>query len=290
MKLTKLFKEGKFVVSGEVGPGKGASTEDVLHGAKVMAASVDVVNVTDNQSAVMRLGSLAVSRLLKEVDIEPVFQVTCRDRNRIALQSDLLSAGALGIQNVLLLTGDHMVLGDHPSAKAVFDLDSVQLLSVAKGLNQGHDLEDHELDSAPDLCLGAVVNPGSDDLEAQLLKMKKKIDAGAEFFQTQAVYDADLFGRFMDQAGKLGAPIMVGIVPLKSAGMARYMDKNVAGVKVPAKLISIMKDTPKADRKKVSAEMAAGLVKSMKDMCQGVHLMTLGWDDIVPNIVEAAGI
>ncbi len=290
MKLSTLFAQGRFVVTGEVGPPKGAGASEVLEGAELMAPCVDAVNVTDNQSAVMRLGSLAVSHVLKQRGVEPVFQLTCRDRNRIALQSDLLSAAVLGIENVLCITGDHMVLGDHAEAKKVFDLDSVQLLAGAKGLNEGRDLAGHELEEATDLCLGAVVNPGSDEVETQLIKMQKKIDAGAEFFQTQAVYEPDVFARFMDEAQKLGAPVMVGIVPLKSAGMARYMTENVAGVNVPAALVERMKETKKQDRKKVSAQIAADLVRAMKDMCQGAHLMPLGWDDIVPGIVEAAEI
>jgi methylenetetrahydrofolate reductase (NADPH) len=290
MQLSSLFAEGRFVVSGEVGPPKGVSAEKVLEGAAVMAPVVDVVNVTDNQSAVVRLGSLAVAHLLKQRGIEPVYQLTCRDRNRIALQSDLLSAAALGVENVLILTGDHTVLGDHPGARNVFDLDSVQLLAAAKGLNEGHDLADHELDDAPNLCLGAVVNPGSDEPETQLIKMKKKVDAGAQFFQTQAVYEPDLFARFMDKASPVGVPVMVGIVPLKSAGMARYMTENVAGVRVPDEMTQRMADAKKADRRKVSAELAAGLIRRMKDLCQGVHLMPLGWDDIVPEIVTAAGV
>jgi len=288
VKLSKLFKQQKFVVTGEVGPPKGSSADEVLGGARTMAPFVDAVNVTDNQSAVMRLGSLAVSRLLKEEGIEPVFQLTCRDRNRIALQSDLLSGAALGVENVLIITGDHMILGDHAEAKKVFDLDSVQLLATAKGLNEGRDLAGHELGQPPDLCLGAVVNPGSDEVETQLIKMEKKIEAGAEFFQTQAVYDSGLFARFMEQAARFGVPVMVGIVPLKSAGMARYMTANVAGVRVPEEMIKRMAETPKADRKKVSTELAAGLVREMKDACQGVHLMPIGWDDLVPDIVAAA--
>jgi len=288
VKLSKLFKQQKFVVTGEVGPPKGSSADEVLGGARTMAPFVDAVNVTDNQSAVMRLGSLAVSRLLKEEGIEPVFQLTCRDRNRIALQSDLLSGAALGVENVLIITGDHMILGDHLEAKKVFDLDSVQLLATAKGLNEGRDLAGHELGQPPDLCLGAVVNPGSDEVETQLIKMEKKIEAGAEFFQTQAVYDSGLFARFMEQAARFGVPVMVGIVPLKSAGMARYMTANVAGVRVPEEMIKRMAETPKADRKKVSTELAAGLVREMKDACQGVHLMPIGWDDLVPDIVAAA--
>ena len=290
MKLSSLFQEGRFVVSGEVGPPKGAQADEVLQGAEVMAPYVDVVNVTDNQSAVMRLGSLAVSHLLREAGIEPVFQLTCRDRNRIALQSDLLSAAALGIENVLLLTGDHMALGDYPTAKAVFDLDSVQLLVAARALNEGRELEGHELETRTDLCLGAVVNPGSDELETQFIKMQKKIDAGAQFFQTQAVYDPDRFTQFMERAAKFGVPVMAGIVPLKSAGMARYMNEHIAGVQVPEEMIQRMRETPSADRRKVSAEMAADLVRRMKDVCQGVHLMPLGWDDLVGEITRAAGV
>jgi len=290
MKLATIFQEGHFVVTGEVGPPKGADATEVLEGAEVMAPFVAAVNVTDNQSAVVRLGSLAVAHLIKEKGIEPVVQVVCRDRNRIALQSDLLSAAALGVENALLLTGDHAILGDHPEAKSVFDLDSVQLLAAAKALNEGHDLAGHELDSATDLCLGAVVNPGSDDLETQLIKMEKKIEAGAEFFQTQAVYEPETFEAFMDKAGTFGVPVLVGIVPLKSAGMAKYMTANVAGVHVPDAMIKRMADTPRKQRKKVSAELSADLIRRMKDMCQGVHLMPLRWDDIVPTIVQASGI
>lgn len=290
MKLATLFEQGQFVVTGEVGPPKGASAEEALNGARIMAPHVHAVNVTDNQSAVMRLGSLAVCHLLQSEGIDAVFQLTCRDRNRIALQSDLLSAAALGIENALLLTGDHMILGDHAEAKKVFDLDSVQLLAAAKGLNEGRDLAGHELDDSPDLCLGAVVNPGSDELETQLLKMEKKISAGAQFFQTQAVYEPEVFERFMDRAGAFGVPVMVGIVPLKSAGMARYMTANVAGVRVPKDMTKRMASTAKADRKKVSTEIAAELVRRTMAMCQGVHLMPLGWDDIVPEIVKVAEI
>ena len=290
MKLSELFGQGKFVVTGEVGPGKSASAAETIEGARLMAGSVDAVNVTDNQSAVMRLGSLAVCRLLKETGIEPVFQITCRDRNRIALQSDLLSAAALGVENVLLLTGDHMVLGDHAPAKKVFDLDSVQLVTAAKGLNDGHDMAGHDLESSSDFCVGAVVNPGSDEVETQLIKMENKIEAGAEFFQTQAVYEPAVFESFMKSASRFGVPVMVGIVPLKSAGMARYMTANVAGVHGPDGMIKRMAGTPKGDRKKVSVEIAVDLIKQMKGLCQGVHLMPLGWDDLVPEIVRASGI
>jgi len=288
MKLTTRFTERGFVVTGEVGPAKGADASEALDGAALMARSVDAVNVTDSQSAVMRLGSMAVAHLLKQKGIEPVFQLTCRDRNRIALQSDLLSAAALGIENVLCITGDHMVLGDHPEAKKVFDLDSVQLLAAARGLKEGRDLAGHEVDPPPGFCLGAVVNPGSDDLEMQLLKMRKKIDAGAEFFQTQAVFEPDAFSQFMEKATRLGVPVMVGIVPLKSAAMAEYMNNNIAGVSVPQPIIDRLRDTRKEDRKKVSIEIAVDFAREVKGICQGVHLMPLGWDDVVAPIVESA--
>jgi methylenetetrahydrofolate reductase (NADPH) len=290
MKLTELFDRGEYVVTGEVGPPKGATAQEVLEGARIMADYVAAVNITDNQSAVMRLGSLAVARLLKDEGIEPVFQLTCRDRNRIALQSDLLSAEVLGVDNVLIITGDHMVLGDHPQAKGVFDLDSVNLLAAARGLNEGHDMAGEELEQPTDLCLGAVVAPGSDNLDLQLIKMRKKIDAGAQFFQTQAVYEADLFKRFMDRAGEFGAPVEAGIVPVKSAGMARYMNANVAGVTVPDWIIEKMNETPKEDRKKVSTEITAQFIRDVRDFCQGAHIMPQGWDDMVPEVVRQAGL
>jgi methylenetetrahydrofolate reductase (NADPH) len=195
MKLTSLFDKGEFVVTGEVGPIKGAVNRDksidptCTQEAKYLQGWVHAVNVTDNQSAVMRLGSLAASVGLKQKGIEPVYQLTCRDRNRIALQSDLLTAYSLGIDNVLLITGDHIQLGDHKEAKPVFDLDSVQLIAMAMGLRNGHDTTGNEIENPPDMAYGAVVNPNFEPLDLQLIKMKKKIDAGAEFFQTQAVYD-----------------------------------------------------------------------------------------------------
>ncbi|HID06959.1 MAG TPA: 5,10-methylenetetrahydrofolate reductase, partial [Armatimonadetes bacterium] len=219
------FERGEFVISAEVGPPKGTNVEGVLEEAEKLRDRVDAFNVTDQQSSVMRLGSLVTCYLLKQRGLEPIYQVTCRDRNRIALQSDLLSAGVLGIENVLCLTGDHVSLGDHPQAKPVFDLDSVQLLKVAKALTEGHDMVGNELDGKPDFFLGAVVSPGYEPLELQIIKMEKKIEAGAQFFQTQAVYDPKVFERFVQQVEKFNIPIMLGIVLLKSAGMARFMNE-----------------------------------------------------------------
>jgi len=290
MKLTERFVERDFVITGEVGPSKGASGDSALESASKMQPVVDAVNVTDSQSAVMRLGPIAVAHLLKDRGIEPIFQLTCRDRNRIALQSDLLSAAALGIENVLCITGDHMILGDHPDAKKVFDLDSVQLLAVARGLTEGRDLNGHNVDPRPGFCLGAVVNPGSEDLEMQLLKMRKKIDAGAAFFQTQAVFDRDLFARFMDTATRFDVPIMAGVIPLKSAAMAEFMNEHIAGIHVPQPMIDRLRATPKQDRKKLSIELAVELVDTLKHDCHGIHFMPLGWDDVVVPVVEATGL
>lgn len=288
MKLSEVLQNGDFVITSEIGPPKGVDTEPMLEEAEHLRDRVTAINVTDQQSSVMRLGSLAVCRLLKEREIEPIFQMTCRDRNRIALQSDLLSAAALGIQNVLCLTGDYVSLGDHPDAKPVFDLDSVSLLYTAKQLMEGHDLSGRELSGDPDFCLGAVVSPAAEPLEPQLIKMERKVCAGACFFQTQAVFDTEQFARFVDQAKHFSTPILVGIIPLKSAGMARFMNRNVAGVNVPEKLIEEMANA--TDRLAKSVEISARLIRDMKDLCQGVHLMPVGWEKHVPAILDAAGL
>jgi 5,10-methylenetetrahydrofolate reductase len=286
--LKEALKTGKFPVTSEIGPPKGTNVEHELEAAVSVKDKVTAVNVTDLQSAVMRVGSLAVCRLLKERGVEPVLQVTCRDRNRISLQSELLSAAVLGVENVLCLTGDHIVLGDHRQARPVFDLDSVQLLKAVSELNSGHDMAGHELDGTPDLFPGAVVTPEFDPVDLQLIKMKKKIAAGAKFFQTQAVFDADKFKTFMDKVSGWNVPVMAGLVLLKSPGMAKFMNENVAGVFVPDSLIEEVKSTAKEDRKKKAAEIAARTIREVRDCCQGVHIMPLGWDDVVPEIIQQA--
>ena len=296
MKITDLFNRGEFVVTGEVGPIKGAISRDwrinptCAKEAWYLQDHVHAVNVTDNQSAVMRLGSLAASVGLKQRGIEPIYQLTCRDRNRIALQSDLLTAYSLGIDNVLLLTGDHIQLGDHKSAKPVFDLDSVQLIAMAQGLREGHDITGNPIENPPDMAHGAVVNPNFVPLELQLLKMRKKIDAGAEFFQTQAVYDEAVFEAFMEKAEGMGRPIQVGVVVLKSPQMGRFMNKNVSGIRVPQEWIDAIGSVESGDRKKKAAEMMGTFIRKIKPMVQGVHVMPLGWTDIVPDILDHAGI
>jgi len=288
MKLNELFEQGKFVVTAEVGPPKGVDIHEMLTDAELLRGQVDAINVTDQQSAVMRLGSLATCRLLKERGLEPIFQMTCRDRNRIALQSDLLSAYALGIKNVLCLTGDYVSLGDHPHAMPVFDLDSVSLLEAARELQKGRDLAGKELKGNPDFCLGAAVTPGAEPLEPQIIKMERKVKAGAQFFQTQAIYEPGKFEDFMKAVEYLNVPIMLGVVLLKSAGMARFMNRSVAGVHVPEPLIEEMADAP--NRVEKSVEIAARLINEMKDMCQGVHIMAIGWEKQVPAVLKAAGL
>ena len=289
MNFKEKLQAGKFLVTSEVGPPKGIETKKILEDAELIRGRVDGINVTDLQSSVMRLGSLAVCSLLKQNNFEPIYQLTCRDRNRLALQSDLLSAAALGIENALILTGDHTTLGDHPEAKPVFDLDSVQLLQVARKLETGLDMKGNKLEGAPPkFCLGAVVNPGADPIEPQIMKMEKKIAAGAEFFQTQAVYDIKIFENFLSKTKHLKTTIMAGIVLLKSAGMARYMNKNVAGVFVPDNLIKEMEETK--DKVAQSVEIASRLIKELKPMCQGIHIMPIGWDKVVPRVLEASGL
>ena len=288
MSLREALKNGKFAVTAEIGPAKGVDVTEFLENGELLKGRVDAVNVTDQQSAVMRLGSLAGCCLLKGKGVEPVFQMTCRDRNRIALQSDLLNAYVLGIENVLCLTGDYVTLGDHPQAKPVFDLDSVSLLQAARELEQGRDLAGKELKGNPKFLLGACVTPGADPVEPQLIKMGKKVKAGAEFFQTQAIYEPKKFEAFMQEAKKFGAPVMVGIVLLRSAAMARFMNKNVAGIHVPDELIEEMDEAENKAQK--SIEIAARLINEMKDVCQGAHIMAIGLESRVPAVLDAAGL
>lgn len=291
MKLRECFERGKYAVTCEVGPPKGVNVEKYIDEVEPLKERVVAFNVTDLQSAVMRFGSLATCRLLIERGMEPILQMTCRDRNRLALQSDLLSAYGLGIENILCLTGDHPSLGDHPQAMGVFDLDSVQLLSAATKLQAGFDMTGNELEGVPKFFLGAVVTPGADPLEPQIIKMEKKIEAGARFFQTQAVYDIEKFKEFMKEVSRFNVPVMAGIVILKSAGMAKYMNANVAGVSVPEELIEeLKKDKEKTKSGQIGVEIAIRIINEIKDCCQGVHLMALGWEDKLPAILDGAGL
>ena len=291
MKLSELFKQGKFVITCEVGPSKGIGTEKLMEELEPLRDKIDAFNVTDLQSSVLRVGSLAICRLLREKNLEPIMQLTCRDRNRLGLQSDVLSAAVLEIDNLLCLTGDHPKLGDHPDAMPVFDLDSVQLLSAIKGLMNGEDMAGNDLEGPPpQFCLGAAVTPGADPLEPQIMKMEKKIEAGAEFFQTQAVYEVDKFDSFMKAIKHIKVPVMAGIVLLKSPAMARFMNANVAGIHVPDEIIYELAAVPKEKRVGKSLEISARLIKQLKHSCQGVHVMSLGWERHVPALLEQAGL
>jgi 5,10-methylenetetrahydrofolate reductase len=283
---------GKFVVTSEVAPPKGTNLDQFKHHIELLKDKVDAMNVTDHQSSVMRFPSLGGCLLVKELGGEVILQMTCRDRNRLALQADLMFASFRGIQNVLCLTGDSVMLGDHKQAKSVFDLDSSQLLQTVRTLERGKDLGGNELDGAVSFCAGAIVTPEADPIEPQLIKFEKKIEAGAEFIQTQAVYDLDRFKKFMEYARQFKVKILAGIILLTSAPMARFMNKNIAGVFVPQDLIDEMASAPKGQVLAKGIEIAGRMVKRIHDenMCDGVHIMAIGKEDKVPDIMAAAGL
>ena len=292
MRITELFDNGQFVVTAEVGPPKGIHADHLVEEAKTYLSGITAVNVTDNQSSVMRMGSLPACVALKNAGLTPILQLTCRDRNRIALQSELLGAAMLGIDNILCLTGDHTKMGDHPGAKPVFDLDSVSLLHTVCQLEKGVDLGGNELvGEPPKFAKGAVVSPCSESVDAQLAKMERKVMAGAEYFQTQAVYEPEKFIEFMEKAKQFGKPVQLGIVIPKSAGMAKFMNNNVAGIHIPQEMIDeLAADKEKAKAGITGVEIAARIIKECKPYCQGVHIMALGWESKVPEILKLAGI
>lgn len=292
MKITELFERGEFVISTEVGPPKGIHIEGIIEEAKTYLGGVAAVNVTDNQSSIMRLGSLATCKALLDEGMNPIFQLTCRDRNRLALQSDLLSAAMFGIDNVLCLTGDHTRMGDHPGAKPVFDLDSVSLLHTVCQLESGIDLAGNPLEGEPPkFAKGAVVSPCSDSVDAQLAKMERKVKAGCEFFQTQAVFEPEKFIAFMERASQFGVPVQLGVIIPKSAGMCRYLNNNVAGIHVPDEMMEkLSADKDRAKAGITGVEIAAQVIRECRPYCQGVHIMALGWESKVPALLEQAGI
>ena len=292
MRITELFDNGQFVVTAEVGPPKGIHVDHLVEEAKQYLSGITAVNVTDNQSSVMRMGSLPACVALKNAGLTPILQLTCRDRNRIALQSELLGAAMLGVENILCLTGDHTKMGDHPGAKPVFDLDSVSLLHTACQLEKGVDLGGQELvGEPPKFAKGAVVSPCSDSVDAQLAKMERKVMAGAEYFQTQAVFDSEKFISFMEQAKQFGKPVQLGVIIPKSAGMAKFMNNNVAGVHVPQWMIDeLAADKEKAKAGITGVELAAKVIRECRPYCQGVHIMSLGWESKIPALMELAGI
>jgi methylenetetrahydrofolate reductase (NADPH) len=288
----KALQSGKFIVTSEVAPPKGTNLDRMKHHIEILRGKVDAMNVTDHQSSVMRYPSLGGALLVKEMGGEAVLQMTCRDRNRLALQADLLFAHSRGINNVLCLTGDSVVLGDHKEAKEVFDLESSQLLATIRMMEKGKDLGGNALEGAISFCAGAIVTPEANPIEPQLIKFEKKIEAGAEFIQTQAVYDLDNFRSFMEYAKQFPVRILAGIILLTSAPMARFMNKNVAGVRVPQELIDEMASAPKGRALEKGIEIAGRMIRRIRDekMCQGVHIMAIGKEEAVPEIMSAAGL
>jgi len=293
--MTSRFKQalesGRFVVTSEIAPPKGTHLEKMKHHIELLKDKVDAMNVTDHQSSVMRYPSLGGCLVVKEMGGEVILQMTCRDRNRLALQADLLFAASRGVQNVLCLTGDSIILGDHKQAKSVFDLDSSQLLETVRLLEKGKDLGGNDLDGGVSFCAGAIVTPEADPIEPQLIKFEKKVEAGAEFIQTQAVYDLDKFKKFMDYARPFNIKILAGVILLTSAPMARFMNKNIAGVSVPQDLIDELAGAPKGQVLKKGIEIAGRMIQRIKaeKMCDGVHIMAIGKEEVVPDIMAAAG-
>ncbi|RKY02222.1 5,10-methylenetetrahydrofolate reductase [Candidatus Poribacteria bacterium] len=290
----ETLKTKDFIVTAEVGPQKGTDTSKLIEHIDLLKDKVDALNATDNQGSVMRYPSVGACMLIKERGGEPILQVTCRDRNRLAIQADLLLAYSRGIDNVLCLTGDSIDVGDHPEAKPVFDLDSVQLIHLVHNLNSGRDMAGNELEGKTDFCIGTTGTPSADPIEPQLIKFKKKLKAGVSFVQTQAVYDLDQLKRFVEFARKIDdkVRILAGIVPVISARMAEYMNENVPGVFVPQWIIDELAKTPKKGRIKKGIEIAAGLIRQIKEegICDGVHIMFIGREERIPEILEAAGL
>ena len=291
-KLQEAFERGEFVVTAEMAPPKGTDLSHLMECAKMCVGRVHAANVTDFQSAVMRATSLATCKLLKDIGLEPVIQMTGRDRNRIAIEGEMLSAGVFGIENLLALTGDHTSVGDHPQAKPVFDLDSVSILKTASTLNSGVDSVGLELQGKTNFYLGACVTPEYDPIEVQLLKMQKKINAGAKFFQTQAVYDIEHMRKFRELTKDMDCKILAGIVPLKSPGMAKFMTANVPGIFVPDDQIERLKAAGKGNYVQEGIKMAGEFIRQLKeeDLCDGVHIMAIGAEENVPKILDEAGL
>ena len=288
----EILNSSNFVVTSEIGPPKGTNIEKMLHHIDLLKDKVAALNVTDHQSSVMRFPSLGGCLAIKERGGDPILQMTCRDRNRLALQAELLIAYTRGIRNVLCLTGDAVPVGDHKEAKGVFDLDSVQLLRAIRQMESGKDLGGNDLDGAVEFCAGAIVTPEARPIEPQLVKFEKKVESGAEFFQTQAVYDLENFARFMQYARQFPVKILAGIVLLVSARMAKYMNENVPGIFVPQHLIDELASAPKGEAVNRGMEIAGQMIAALKkeSLCDGVHIMAIGREELVPEIMEAAGL
>jgi len=295
--LKKVLKKGEFAVTAECGPPKGADPEAVLKKADMLKGKVDSVNVTDNQTAIVRMSSMAACSLIKSMGMDPILQMVVRDRNRIALQSDILGASAMGIRNVVCLSGDHMKFGNQPEAVGVFDLDSIQFVKTVKDMRDERKIiGGEELSSAPDMFIGAAANPFADPLAFRVVRLAKKVAAGADFIQTQCIYNMARFEKWMEMVRDRGLDqkcyILGGVTPLKSPGMAKYMKNNVAGMDVPDELIKRMQGVSKENWKKEGIKICVETIERLKAMkgISGVHIMAIEWEDAVGEIAERAGL
>ncbi len=286
--FSDALSSGEFVVTTELNPPKGTDLEPLMRRAESLSAMVRAFNVTDSAGANMTMAPIAAAHLMIDRGIEPILQVTGRDRNRIALEGEILAAAALGVRNVLCMSGDPPGRGDHPDAKGVFDLKAETLLEAVTAMNSGKDMYGNELKGSPTLFAGAVANPGADDVDTELARMEDKVRSGALFFQTQAVYDAASFENFMEGARGFGVPVLAGMIVLKSGGMARFLNDKLPGVSVPQGIIDEMDGTE--DRAEAGVRITARLIDEVRGMCDGTHIMAIGWESRIPAILEAAGL
>jgi methylenetetrahydrofolate reductase (NADPH) len=296
-RLEKILASGQFALTGELGPPRGADADAVRKKARYLKGMVDAVNITDNQTAVVRMSSLGACLIAKQEGLEPVYQMVCRDRNRIAMQSDILSASALGVQNILCLSGDHQTFGDHPGCKKVFDLDSIQLLAMVKTMrDEGRFQSGAEITVRPKMFIGAAANPFAEPHAFRVQRLAKKVAAGADFIQTQCVYNMERFQEWLAQACDMGltekVSILAGVTPLKSLGMARYMQNSVPGMDVPQELIKRLQGVEKKDQAREGIAMCCEQIQQLREMqgLSGIHLMAIEWEHRVPEIVKQAGL
>jgi len=296
-KLEKLLESGHFAVTGELGPPPSADAEIIKKKAKYLKGCVDAVNVTDGQTAVARMASWAACLLGKEEGLEPTVQMTCRDRNRIALQMDILGVAALGINNILCLTGDHQSFGNHPMAKGVYDLDSIQLIKMVKDMRDEKKFQcGDEMDVEPRLFIGAAANPFADPFEYRVFRLAKKVAAGADFIQTQIIYNVEKFAKWMEAVREKGlhekVKILAGVAPIKSVGAARYMQTRVPGMDVPDAVVERLRGVPKEEVSREGIKLCVDIINQIREIpgVAGIHLMAIEWEEVVPEIVEQVGL
>jgi methylenetetrahydrofolate reductase (NADPH) len=287
-RLSEMLDQKQFTVTVEYNPPKGTNVSGLLDNAKILLGRVHGVNVTDNTAAIMRASSLSICRLLYEMGHDPVMQITCRDRNRLGIQSDLLGAHLLGVRNVLCLTGDYPTVGDHKDAKPVYDLDSVQIMQVIQGLNDGRDLAGNKLEGATEFRIGGAVTPEADPLGPMLAKFETKVNAGARFFQTQAIYDPERFAAFSQFVRKFNVKVLAGILLLRSAKMAEFLNANIPGVSVPDAMIAELRAAGDKHAKEVGIDIAVRTIKAVRRHADGVHIMAIRAVDRIPDILSKA--